>query len=49
MIYGLEHLNYYTYGGDVNVQTDHKPLLGQSKKPYDIISPRLQRMLVKLN
>ncbi|GFQ84275.1 retrovirus-related Pol polyprotein from transposon 17.6 [Trichonephila clavata] len=48
MIYGLEHFNYYTYGRIVTVQTDHKPILGLSKKPYDIISPRLQRMLLIL-
>ncbi|GBL87967.1 hypothetical protein AVEN_192118-1 [Araneus ventricosus] len=49
VIYGLEHFNYYTYGRLVLVQTDHKPLLGLSKKPYDTISPRLQRTLLRLN
>jgi hypothetical protein len=49
VIYGLEHFNYYTYGRPVIVQTDHKPLLGLSKKPYDVISPRLQRLLLRLN
>ncbi|GFS40662.1 retrovirus-related Pol polyprotein from transposon opus [Nephila pilipes] len=49
VIYGLEHFNYYTYGRIVTVQTDHKPIQGLSKKPYDTISPRLQRMLFRLN
>lgn len=49
VVYGLEHYNYYTYGRPVIVQTDHKPLLGLSKKPYDSISPRLQRLLLRLN
>ncbi|GBM44476.1 Retrovirus-related Pol polyprotein from transposon 17.6 [Araneus ventricosus] len=49
VIFGLEHFNYYTYGRNVTVETDHKPLLGLSKKPYDSISPRLQRMLLRLN
>ncbi|GFY47411.1 uncharacterized protein K02A2.6 [Trichonephila inaurata madagascariensis] len=49
VIYGLEHFNYYTYGRIVTVQTDHKPVLGFSKKPYDTISPRLQRILLQLN
>ncbi|GFR05217.1 retrovirus-related Pol polyprotein from transposon 17.6 [Trichonephila clavata] len=31
------------------VQTDYKPIPGLSKKPYDTISPRLQRMLLRLN
>ncbi|GFU17372.1 retrovirus-related Pol polyprotein from transposon opus [Nephila pilipes] len=49
VIYGLEHFNYYTYGRIVTVQTDHKPILSLSKKPYDAISPRLQRMLLRFN
>ncbi|GFR29096.1 retrovirus-related Pol polyprotein from transposon 17.6 [Trichonephila clavata] len=49
VIYGLEHFNYYTYGSIVTVQTDHKPILGLSKKPCDTISPRLQRMLLRLD
>ncbi|GFY59585.1 retrovirus-related Pol polyprotein from transposon 17.6 [Trichonephila inaurata madagascariensis] len=49
VIYGLEHFNYYTYGRIVTVQTDHKPILCLSKKPYDTISLRLQRMLLRLN
>ncbi|GFY64806.1 retrovirus-related Pol polyprotein from transposon 17.6 [Trichonephila inaurata madagascariensis] len=40
---------YYTYGRIVTAQTNHKPILGLSKKPYDTISPRLQRMLLRLN
>ncbi|GFX59107.1 retrovirus-related Pol polyprotein from transposon 297 [Trichonephila clavipes] len=49
VIYGLEHFNYYTYGRIVTVQTDHKPILGLSKKPYDTISPPLQHMLLRLS
>ncbi|GFT85292.1 retrovirus-related Pol polyprotein from transposon 297 [Trichonephila clavipes] len=49
VMYGLEHFNYYTYESIVTVQVDHKPILGLSKKPYDTISLRLQRMLLRLN
>ncbi|GFX57862.1 hypothetical protein TNCV_3068291 [Trichonephila clavipes] len=49
VIYGLEHFNYYTYGRIVTIQTDHKPILELSKKPYDTISARLQRLLLRLN
>ncbi|GFR31051.1 uncharacterized protein K02A2.6 [Trichonephila clavata] len=49
VIYELEHFNYYTHGRIVTVQTDHKPILGLSKKQYDTISFRLQRMLLRLN
>ncbi|GFX26192.1 retrovirus-related Pol polyprotein from transposon 17.6 [Trichonephila clavipes] len=38
-----------TCGRIVTVQTDHKPILGLTKKPYNMISPRLQRMLLRLN
>ena len=31
-MYGPEHFNYYTYGKVSNFQTDHKPLMGLSKK-----------------
>ncbi|GFU76563.1 hypothetical protein TNCV_1940511 [Trichonephila clavipes] len=49
VIYGLEHFNYYIYGRIVTVQTDHKRIQGLSKKPYDTISPRIKRMLLRLN
>ncbi|GFS56155.1 transposon Tf2-11 polyprotein [Trichonephila clavipes] len=49
VLYGLENFNYYTYGRIVTVQTDHKPILVLSKKSYDTIFPRLQRMLLLLN
>lgn len=49
IVYGLEHFHFYTYGRVITVQTDHKPILGLSKKPYDAISPRLQRLLLRLN
>ncbi|GFV60024.1 transposon Tf2-6 polyprotein [Trichonephila clavipes] len=49
VIYGLEHFNYYTYGRIVTVQTVHKSILGLSKKAYNTISPRLQRILLRLN
>ncbi|GFW11857.1 retrovirus-related Pol polyprotein from transposon 17.6 [Trichonephila clavipes] len=42
VMYGLEHFNYYTYGRIATGQTDHKPILGLSKKPYNTISPCLQ-------
>ncbi|GFY57912.1 retrovirus-related Pol polyprotein from transposon 17.6 [Trichonephila inaurata madagascariensis] len=45
VVYGLERFNYYTYGRIVTVQTDRKPILGLSKKSYDI-SPHLQSMLL---
>lgn len=48
VLYGLERFDLYTFGGEVTVQTDHKPLLAIIKKPLHNLSPRLQRMLLKL-
>lgn len=49
IVFGLEHFNYYTYGRKLMVETDHRPLIGLSAKPYDSISPRLQRLLLRTN
>ncbi|UYV69528.1 K02A2.6-like [Cordylochernes scorpioides] len=39
---------YYIWGNDVIVETDHKPLLSIVKKPLEKLSPRLQRMVLRL-
>lgn len=49
IVYGLEHFNYYTYGRHLTVETDHRPLIGLKEKPYDSITPRLQRLLLRTN
>ena len=38
----------YCYGFHTNVQTDHKPIEVIFKKPLNQISPRLQRMMLRL-
>lgn len=48
IIFGLEKFNYFTYGRHVEVETDHKPLLGLSKRYYEDVTPRLQRMLLRM-
>lgn len=40
--------DYYCYGRKFLVQSDHKPLVGLLKKPMDTLSPRLQRLVLKL-
>jgi len=47
VVFGLKHFHFYTFGRKVNVETDHKPLIGLKEKPLDSITPCLQRMLVK--
>lgn len=48
VVFGLRHFNFYTYGRPVTVETDHKPLVGLKEKPFESISPRLQRLLYKV-
>ena len=38
----------YTYGADIDVITDHKPLESTFKKPLHKVPPRLQRMRLRL-
>lgn len=48
VVFGLRHFNFYTYGRPVLVETDHKPLVGLKERPFESISPRLQRLLYKV-
>lgn len=46
--FGLERFNQYTYGVDIVVENDHKPLESILKKPLSQAPPRLQRLLLGL-
>jgi len=48
VLFGLERFNQYTYGRQVQVESDHKPLESILKKPLSAAPPRLQRMLLRL-
>ncbi|UYV84832.1 K02A2.6-like, partial [Cordylochernes scorpioides] len=48
IVFGCERFQYYIWGNDVIVETDHKPLLSIVKKPLEKLSPRLQRMVLRL-
>ena len=48
MVYGCEKFHTYTYGRDIEVQTDHQPLVSIVKKPLWMASPRLQKLLIRL-
>ena len=43
-----ERFHEYTYGRDITVQSDHKPLEAITNKPLACAPPRLQRMLLRL-
>ena len=48
VVFGLEKFHQYTYGQDVIVQSDHKPLEIIMKKTLHRAPQRLQRMLLQL-
>lgn len=48
ILHGLVRFHAYTFGREVLVQTDHKPLLSIVNKPMEALTPRLQRMVLKL-
>ena len=46
--FACNKFHQYVFGKTVNVQTDHRPLEAIFRKPLGNASPRLQRMLLKL-
>ncbi len=46
--FGLQHFHHYVYGQRVQVETDHKPLLGLVDKPIGLCTPRIQRMRLQM-
>ena len=48
VVYGLEKVHTYTYGRQVSVESDHKPLEMIVKKPLYRAPKRLQRMLLRI-
>ena len=47
IVFALEKWNQFTFGREVKVYTDHKPLASISKKPLDRAPKRLQGMLLR--
>ena len=48
IVFGAERFSKYIYGKEVNVMTDHKPLLNCLKKPINTAPVRIQRLLLRL-
>ena len=48
MVFSVLHFKHFTYGQQVTVITDHKPLITLSKKNITASSPRLSQMLIKI-
>jgi len=48
IVFACNKFHKYIYGFPTDVQTDHQPLEAIIKKPLHKVSPRLQRMLLRL-
>lgn len=49
VLYGLERFDQYTYGRNVMIQNDHKPLEAILKKPLAMAPKRLQDIMMRWN
>ena len=47
VVFGLEKFHQYTYGRQLMIVTDHKPLVSISKKPLSKAPKRLQALLLR--
>ena len=48
MLFGLTRFHHYIYGRQVVAETDHKPLIAIANKDFDAMSPRIQRMMMRM-
>ena len=48
VVFAMERLHHYVYGYIVTVETDHKPLVSIWHKTIATVSPRPQRLLLRL-
>ena len=48
IVFALKKFNHYTYGLQVKVQSDHKPLESILRKPLSSAPRRLQGMMMRL-
>ena len=48
VVFGMEHFDHFTYGREIRVESDHKPLQAIMGKPLMDAPRRLQRMLLRL-
>ena len=49
ILFGLNRFHQYTYGREVTVHCDHKPISSIMKKPLSACPPRLSRMLLAMS
>jgi transposase InsO family protein len=49
LVFGMERLHNFVYGGKTLVQTDHKPLESIFRQAVSETTPRLQRLMLRLH
>ena len=48
VVFGVLHFKHFTCGNEVNIITDHKPLVSLPKKSLAACSSRLSRLILKI-
>ena len=48
IVYACEHFRFYLIGAQFEVETDHRPLIAIVRKDISLLSPRLQKMMLRL-
>ena len=48
VVFGVLHFKHFTFGNEVNITTDHKPLVSLLKKSLAACSSRLYRLILKI-
>ena len=48
MVFSVLHFKHFTFGQNIHIITDHKPLIMLFKKNLHATSPRLSQMLVQI-
>ena len=48
VVFGCERFNSNVYGRSITVETDHKPLIAINNRPLCDTSPKLKRMMLRI-
>ena len=48
VVFGVLHFKHFTFGNEVNIITDHKPLVSLLKRSLAACSSRLSRLIIKI-
>lgn len=48
VVFACEHFRFYLIGAQFDIESDHRPLVAIVQKDISLLSPRLQKMLLRL-